>query len=480
MVATLCLFSMVLVTAQSPARGEWLLAPRLARAQELVYGHGVYIEETNNGPARCTRAFRLDHRVFVLDVTSKGTDVALLTLLRPREGAAEGGRDVPPLSVRLEVIRLDAQGRILSPNSGTLSIPFDGPPTIECGHFVEVPRGRTGLNQAWPAGEEGRPPRTWQAVGTETISGVACVKLVGVQQSDDWEHPRGDHTAWHRQDTVWIETRDGIAQKVERVVQRREPGHVEPTLRSTLTYELVSSVEYPNKHYEVRKNEILQARDFWERAQPCLANPAKHTAELDAVLERIKAHLSRTSPTPYREAVLRVQHRVEAARKGEAFVAPETPAPQVTIAAIGKAAPDFAVPDFSTRDSVRFRNWVGKPILLVFYSPTSVNAGELLRFAQGMHERHHDVLHVVGLAISDDAELVRKQRAELGLAFPTLDGSGLRLTYQVHATPKLVLIDAAGLVQGAYVGWGPELQQDVTGELEGLLAGKKKAALPPR
>ena len=37
MVATLCLFSCILVTAQPVGRSEWLLTAQLSRGQELVY-----------------------------------------------------------------------------------------------------------------------------------------------------------------------------------------------------------------------------------------------------------------------------------------------------------------------------------------------------------------------------------------------------------------------------------------------------------
>jgi hypothetical protein len=38
--------------------------------------------------------------------------------------------------------------------------------------------------------EEGQPIRSWSVAGTELINATSCVKLVGVQQSDDWDRPR--------------------------------------------------------------------------------------------------------------------------------------------------------------------------------------------------------------------------------------------------------------------------------------------------
>jgi hypothetical protein len=36
----------------------------------------------------------------------------------------------------------------------------------------------------------------------------------------------------------------------------------------------------------------------------------------------------------------------------------------------------------------------------------------------------------------------------------------------VETTPKLVLIDAAGIVRGGWLGWGQETPEEVMGELK--------------
>ena len=40
------------------------------------------------------------------------------------------------------------------------------------------------------------------------------------------------------------------------------------------------------------------------------------------------------------------------------------------------------------------------------------------------------------------------------LAFPILDGNGLRLTLGADQTPRFVIIDSEGLVRLAQTGWG--------------------------
>jgi hypothetical protein len=79
-------------------------------------------------------------------------------------------------------------------------------------------------------------------------------------------------------------------------------------------------------------------------------------------------------------------------------------------------------------------------------------------------------LTVLGLSVSDDARLVGQQRTALGVTFPILNGSGLRVSYAVETTPKLVLLDPAGIVRGAYLGWGQDTLQEVQEELRHGLA----------
>ncbi|HXG13165.1 MAG TPA: redoxin domain-containing protein [Gemmataceae bacterium] len=472
MLATMCLCGCVLATAQSADRSEWLLVPRLSRAQELVY-RGSFSEEAVGRGVQFNRSYRLETRVLVLDVPPQGADVALLTVLRLRANrpagpgrAASADEDGGICSVRLELARVDLQGRVTPADPAvSLAVPLEGLPTIECGAFVEVPRSRVGPEQPWEVSEDGRPPRTWRVVGTEMVNGTSCLKLVGLQQSDDWDRPRADRTAWRRQDTVWVAPRLGIASRVERLLERREPARAEPTQRAVWRYELESSLQYPAQLFADRRREITQARAFAEAAAPLLPAPTRFVPQLEALLSKINHHLETQPPTPYRDAVLLVKRRVEAARRGESPPAPPSEPAAVMVAALGQPAPDFVAPDFTGRESARLRRFQGRPVLMIFYSPASPTTDELLQFAQIVHDRFHDQVAVVGLAMSDDAERVRRQHADLKLSFPILNGKGLRISYAVEATPRIMVLDDAGVVRGIYVGWGRETPEEVMAEV---------------
>jgi peroxiredoxin len=474
MLATFWMVACTLVTAQAAGASEWLLVPRLSAGQELVY-RGTYTEEVLGQGVQFDRGYQLESRVFVLDTPPQGADLALQTILRlrsnqPNRGSASA--ETEPSSVRLEVVRLDLQGRLLPPPGTSLTMPLEGPATVECGNFVEIPGNWVGRSKSWEVAEEGRPPRSWRVAGIEAVNSNPCLKLEGLQQSADWDHPRADSSAWRRQDTVWINPRFGAAARVERIVERREPAHREATHRSVVSYELESSLVYPGPLGEDCQREITQARRLAEAAEPYLHNQGKDSQRpLEAFQARIAAHVDRQPATPYRASILQVKSRIEAALRGESAPAgtPEIEAPAAAVAAVGKAAPDFVATDFTSQQSARLGRWLGQPILLVFYQPKSPLTEEVLHFAQAIGQAHGSAVRVVGLAVSDDVPAILKQRTELGFTYPVLAGRGLRISYAVESTPKLIVLDGDGVVRGAYVGWGKETPREVTGDLERCL-----------
>lgn len=482
MAATFHLLSCILAMAQPvdgnappvPANarmGDRAIGPRLGKAQEFVY-RGSYAEERGGGGVQFSRAYRVETRVFVLDTPPPGADVAILTILKPKDvrgttlpNGVSG--DTPVSSVRMEFARVDLQGRLTPEPGVSLAVPLDGPATVECGAFVKVPSGRAAADGNWETGELGRPPCAWRTAGADTVNGASCIKLIGTQQSEDWDKPRADRLAWKRTDTVWLAPRVGVAYRVERTIERRAAAHREATQKSTLRFELDSSLQYPGPLYDDRRQEIAQAHAFAEAAAPLVATPARYGPQLNALLNKMAYHLEHQAPTPYREAVLQVKRRVEAALRGESPPAADDKIETPAVAVVGHTAPDFVVSDLTSGNAatVRLRRWLGRPVLLLFYNPSSPTAAELLRFGQRVGSTFHEAIIVAGMSVNEDAATIKKQVADLGLSFPVLNGSGLRVSYAVETTPKLVLIDASGTVRGAYLGWGRETPGEVMTEV---------------
>jgi peroxiredoxin len=470
MVTTICLVTCALTMSQAPDRTSWVLTPQLVRGQELVYT-GTYREEALSPGVQFQRHYKLETTLLVLGGSTRKWDVAVLTVLTktdPRPGQATPPTALPA-SVRLEMTEFDVQGRMEATKAKAFAVPLDGPPTIEWGAIVEAPRVRVGADGFWEVPEEGRPPRTWRVSGTEMVSGTTCVKLVGTQQSHDWDRPRADRGAWRRRDTVWFAPQQGLAYRVERVLERRDAARSEATHRSTVRYDLDNRLTYPGKLFDDRVQEITSARRFIEEAAPLLRQPAQQRPQLEALLKKIALHVKGqpTAVGPYRKAVLHVQRRVEAALRGE-VVADPLPEHNLlpTAVAVGQRVPDFVVTELINNQSVRLYRLLGRPVLILFYNPSTETGIQVLDFAQKVCTAYRQGVTVLGMAVTDNPDLVRRQYEQMRLQFPILDGKGLHLTYGVDATPRLIVLDADGILRGAYTGWGDQTSAEVARELQ--------------
>lgn len=481
MVSTLCLLACVAATAQQPSP-EAGPGPRLGRGQELVYT-GTYSEEGTDKAVQFSRQYRLEGRALILDASPRGYDVAFLTVLRPKHPAQARGVPAQELtSVRLESAHVSARGRVEAPDPATMAVPLEGPAPVECGAFVEWPAGRLTSGRSWETAEEGRPPRKWHLTGRESVAGTRCLRLECIQQSDDWEEPRGDRTAWRRRDIVWVLPALGIAARVERTLERREPARREPTWRSETRFELESQVVYPGRLLEDREREITQFRSLADAVAPALRRPEASAGACEAALARIASHTDSQPATPYREALTQLRRRLEAARRGEAAPVDmaEAPAPSQS-AAVGRPAPDFVAAGLTAPESLRPKKLAGRPAVLLFYSPGGRTSEETLRYAQSVQQSRGGALRVVGLAVTDDTERALREYRSLGLTIPVYSGVGLGAAYGVEATPRWVVLDAAGVVRAACTGWGqevPALIADVLKQNEEQNPGKAQGRPP--
>src|SRR5262249_12930462 len=95
--------------AQPIERSDWLLAPRFNQGLELVYRGTVTLEALGQG-TRFAHCYQLENRIFVLDKSAHGLEVALFTTYKSGvPGKPENRSEVP--SVRLEVASVDSRGR---------------------------------------------------------------------------------------------------------------------------------------------------------------------------------------------------------------------------------------------------------------------------------------------------------------------------------------------------------------------------------
>ena len=467
MIATLCIMTCALAAGQTPERGEWSLAPQLAPGLELVYS-GSYTEEDLIPHVQFKRQYKLENTFLVLDGGPRNSEVAWMTNLRlvDRPGPAKES-STQPASVRLEVGRVSAQGAVQGRAGVSLNMSVSGPPGLDTSYLVHGPVGRVKRGETWEASEPGRPPRTWQVLGTEVRGNVTLLKVQGQQQSDDWDRPRADKVAWRRRDLVWIMPQLGLAYRVERTMERRDPARRDPTFRAVAQFELDSRLKYPGKLFDDRKLEIAQARKFLEDAEPLIKQPIGRKGQLEVLSKKVASHLESQAPTPFRKAIVHLQGRLEAARRGEvpAELAGDDAPVVVAQVALGQRVPDFVVTSLTAKESFRFQRALGRPSLVFFYNPATDTGQQVLRFAQTLQEKHGANLGVVAMAVTQDDALARKQHAEMRLTFPIHDGNGLHLTFGVDATPRLVVLDGDGHLRAAVTGWGLQIAQEISDEI---------------
>jgi peroxiredoxin len=457
MIKSILLLSCALTLGQAADRTEWQLAPQLAPGLEFVY-RGAYIEESLIPNVQYQRHYRLESNLFILDAGAKDWHVAVMTSLRlhdPRQPQDDKGDG--PSSVRLGQLHIDQQGRLRTLDKKLVEVPLSGPATLESGCFVPAPLIRVRRNSAWDIADEGKPIQHWQFLGVEAVAGVTCVKVGCVQQSDDWDHTRADHTAWRRRDTLWIWPQFNVAQKVERIIEQRAPARDAPTHRATVRYELESHMKFSGKFFDDRKQDALKSCKFQDDAQALIREPQFYRTQIDGMVQRITFHLERHEKTPYRQAVVHLKSALENAQKGEApvpHVADEPPPPAVKVLAVGDQAADFTVSSFTESAATRLLAHRGKPVLIFFYNPATELGKDVLEYVRRLSGRHGQQLAVMAMAVASDEDLVRTQHQTMKLTFPILDGNGMRLTFGAVQTPRFVLLDGNGVVRLAQTGWG--------------------------
>lgn len=469
------LFSALLIQSQSkPATTDKEpvqasnLSFRLQQGQELVY-RGLFMEEANSSRVQFQRSYRVECRALSLGSDDNSLEVATLTTLKQRANPTASptvSSEPPATHVRLEILKCSNRGR-WQPQANQGLMPLSGPPTMENGFMVEIPKNRLTEKDTWETSEDGRPVRTWSVAGWETLQGVRCLKLVGIQQTEDWEKPRADSNAWKRTDTVFFNPQSGIPQRFERMIETKDPAHSTPSQKSTLRCELETSLFYPGQLFEDRKKEITLAKNYRDGINPYMEDASRYAKDLSAIGKRIETQMELQTPTPYRESIFQTKKMVEMAIKGETQDRVIVPVSTkgLKVASIGTMAPDFVAQDFMKLESVRLNRLHGKPVLMVFFNPKSPLVDEVLAYTQGVQNGFGNQITVLGMSVVEDQAKVKKLMETGKYKFTVLDGSGLRTSYDLEATPKVVLLDSEGIVKLSCLGWGQETQQEIIREI---------------
>ena len=469
--------------------GEWQAPLKLTSALENVY-RGTVSEECFTPQTQYARSYRLESRLLVLEPRQDGWDLAFLTTLRERDTANRGNgalnRDSSIAASRLAKGGVDGLGHLdadlLAKNQGTGL----GGVIHETGMVVELPPGKMRPGEPWETRNGDEPVTRWEVKGREVLQGTACVVVGGEQKTDTWDKPRADRGAWRRVDKIWVNQRTGLATKVERTIEKREPARQDVAERTVVRYELDSSVQYPKPLYEDRLKDVEQTLKLSQSSEPLLGQGVRQAQAMGQLLKRAEKVFELYPPTPYRSAFALEKKRVEAAMRGEIpapepgrildGIAGEKPL-RATGATVGSAAPDFTVPRLGGQGSLALRNCRGSNVLVVFYNPSAPMTEEvMLQMQQWAKSSQGKELTILPLTVRTDQASNQNWARFLGKELPIYDGSGLRITYGVDVTPRLVLVDKQGIVRALHEGWGGETRQQCAEDLAQLLAESSKPA----
>jgi peroxiredoxin len=120
-----------------------------------------------------------------------------------------------------------------------------------------------------------------------------------------------------------------------------------------------------------------------------------------------------------------------------------------TKAAVGKPAPDFALPDLSGR-TVRLSQFRGKPVVLTFFASWCHPCEEEMPALEQLQRDHGDDLAVLAVNYQDLERDTRDFIAKHGVTYPALledsTTNPVAARYGVHGPPITFFIDKNGVV----------------------------------
>lgn len=278
MLSSFALVILVFAPAQGGDNGPDRV--RFVRGQEYVY-RGTVRDEVVAAGSIVRRNYELETHAFVLDVKDGSAQVAFQTVLRSAADDKLG-------SVRIELARAAANGTTTFESGEAVRSGADAPPTFEPAGFVLLAHGHHPV---------------------EHVHGVRCVRITRV-----------DSVAGGTQrQTAWVAVATGVVRKLERSFEQFTGGEPMSSHTIATAYELASEVVVPDALAAGRRREIRQASQAQDRLREILPNAGRvGPRPFEHVLLTLAAHVEAQPATPYRPAVLWLQTRAEAGKRGDA------------------------------------------------------------------------------------------------------------------------------------------------------------------
>ncbi len=146
----------------------------------------------------------------------------------------------------------------------------------------------------------------------------------------------------------------------------------------------------------------------------------------------------------------------------------------------GRPAPAFSLVSLPDGEVRKIADYAGTVVLVNFWATWCGPCRHEMPLLNRLHRRYRDKgFTVLGIALDDDARIVRAFVRRLGVQFPILHDPTQRTAkaYKVFAYPTSFLIDRAGIVRAIYLGEQDWNGPAITAAVESLLTSP--ADTPP-
>lgn len=440
---------------------------------------GTFTEASFRPGVRAIRTYEVDVRLLVLNKDDQGHDVALFSrvFLKPELKSTQ-----PPSGVvRLELARVDRRGRVVvMPSAADYDNPdpkarpwplvkLQGLPFHEAGMFVPLPETETKwkVGATWNHEEPDRPTTTWKITDQDSFRSQSAWKVIGSQKTTHYYTDRIRQAEWRREDRLTVLPNLGVAARIERIVERREPDADEIAFRSVLNLEQQGRITYSGRLFEERRDEAINAAAFTAVLDRLLADGGRKGPQpFETLIKRIhnyEADHVGSDSVPYREALIAVRRRADSAARGNlppAQAPEEKPASATEPLTIGTAIPDIVLKPLGTGTETTLHKLKGRTVVLAYFQPSAPSAAGVLKLAQSMHMQAKTDAVIVPLVIGESGP-AKTLHAETKLTVPLFDGNAVYKTHGLDATPVFIIVDAQGIVRNITRGWGSETSDTV-------------------
>jgi hypothetical protein len=442
------------------------LAPRYVPGQELTYVGMALEKQSGLQGAAYEQPYDLETSALVGRIgATKVAELCCYTTIRlpvrDRDFDAAPFDDVAGFRFdHLKVTPAGAASWLAGPRKGKgVSCPAEGWSAGELGFLLEAPAEALPIGASWIVKRGDAPDLNCTVAATDLAEGEACVRVVCKEQSRNWA--RADQRpAWRATSTVWLGQNRGLAVRVHRDYEQRQPGETVPSRTVMVKYALAANIAYRGPELQDRLADFELAARVQGDYESLLQGKAERPAR--AVLGTLKHDLKLAAEqqpraTPYRSALAEMLRATTAAEAGLAQRRPAPPAPgALAVATLGQPARPWSVKEI---DGARrsLKDFKGQAVVLVQVNPESTLSRKALTDVLATARAGGAKTIVLAACPKADEATAKKLRDAVPGDYRICQAMSADRAYGVKALPHTIAVDAQGLLRANFLGYGPEL-----------------------